>query len=96
MHVLVYTLVNNLQQIGMLLCDFTPVFKLPEFVVTSLSDVTEPNIKVLAHSVGTHAMWFSTPKSQACQCVVEIPQTFQQGPSQLHCVFSIAFCHQVP
>lgn len=68
------------------LCVFTLIFKLPWCVITVrvVSCNWTKHQSLLAHCLGTH----SAPKSQHCPCVVEILQTFYQGPSQLHCVFS--------
>lgn len=63
-------------------CVCTLVFKLLHSVITAMSVrcYTDKHQSVLVH------MQCGTPKSQECMCVVEILQTFQQGPSQLHTV----------
>lgn len=56
-----------------------------------LSDVIEPNIKVCYPAARRHEQC-GAPESQERRCAVEILQTFQRGPSQLHCLFSSAIC----
>lgn len=64
------------------------VLKLLQSVITTMPVRynRDKHQSVLVH------MQCGTPKSQECMCVVEILQTFQQGPSQLHCLFSNAVC----